>query len=271
MRLTGPASRHFDPALVEAPDRRGEVAWSLFNQHYHRLQTLPWSRINEGVAMPWHRRAARLVMAWFIQRTGAILDLRRKAALLSRFPIPRDPDVIFFGAEVGWEAALIRALFGDGGRLVLVDCDPLAYQRFCDAPPTLTVRGPGGRPLVLRRDRAEYVRADFFEHDEPGAFDVGLDWGLLEHFRGERKAAVLRRFGRFLRDGGVQLSAVPRDSLSTRIFYRAFGDELNFGYRELLEMPELEAALASGGFEVVARAQTPTTCVALSRPVGGAA
>jgi hypothetical protein len=28
-----PRLPHFDPALVEAPDRRGEVAWSLFNQH----------------------------------------------------------------------------------------------------------------------------------------------------------------------------------------------------------------------------------------------
>jgi hypothetical protein len=267
MRTTGPPSRHFDPARVEAPERRGEVAWSLFNEHYHRLQTLPWSRINEGAALPFHRRAARLLMAWFIQRTGAVLDLRRKAAVLARFPIPRDPDVIFFGAEVGWEAALVRALFGDGGRLVLVDCDPAAYRRFLEAPAALEVRGPGGRRLVLSRERAEYVRADFFEHDEPAAFDVGLDWGLLEHFPGERKTPVLARFRDFLRDGGVQISAVPRDAFGTRAFYRAFGDELNFGYRELLEMDELEAALVRGGFEVLARAETPTTCVALSRPV----
>lgn len=269
MRLTGPLSRHYDEALVVAPERRGQVAWSQFNQHYQRLQTEHWSAINRGTDHPWHRRIKRLVMAWFIQRTGAILDLRRKARILSRLPLPRDPDVVFFGAEVGWEAMLVRALFGDGGRAVLVDCDPAALERFDDAPRELVVRAPRGVPgreLVLRRDdRIEYVEADFFDWSEPGGFDVGIDWGLLEHFPGARRQAVIGRFLASLRPGGYQISAVPRDSFSARSFYRTFPDELNFGYRELMRMDEHVAGLEAGGMEVVRRVTTPTTCVALAR------
>lgn len=270
MRVTEPLSRHFDRALVVDPERRGSVAWSQFNQHYHRLQLEPWSRINRGTDHPWHRRLRRLVMAWFIQRTGALLDLRRKARIISRFPLPRDPDIVFFGAEVGWEAVLIQELFGAGGRVVLVDCDPAAYQRYLEAPRELQVRAPRGfgrRTLTLRRDpaRIEYVQADFFDWCEPQAFDVGIDWGLLEHYPGARKAAVMARFQACLRDGGHQITAVPRNSFPTRSFYATFSDELNFGYRELASMAELGAMLEDGGFEVVRRVTTSTTCIALAR------
>ena len=58
---------------------------------------------------------------------------------------------------------------------------------------------------------------------------------------------------------------MPRDTWSVRTFYRVFADELNFGYRELMSQDELDRALVAGGFEVIARAATPTSCVALSR------
>lgn len=270
MRLTEPLSRHFDEALVVEPERRGGVAWGQFNEHYHRLQLEPWSRINRDTDHPWHRRVRRLVMAWFVQRTGALLDLKRKARIISRFPLPRDPDIVFFGAEVGWEAVLVQALFGAGGRVVLVDCDPMAFRRYQEAPPELEVRAPPGFPtrtLTLRRDpaRIEYVQADFFDWCEPDAFDVGIDWGLLEHYPGPHKRAVMARFQRCLRAGGQQITAVPRDSLPTRSFYRTFSDELNFGYRELASMDEFAVMLEDGGFEVIERVATSTTCVALAR------
>lgn len=267
MHVTRPLSRHFDESFVEAPDRRGEVAWSLFNRHYQRLQYEHWSRINRGTDHRLPRRLQRLAMAWFIQRTGAMLDLARKARVLSDFPLPRDPDIVFFGAEVGWEAALVQALFGAGGRVVLVDCDPAAHQRYLEAPRRMRVR-LGARVLGLRRDpeRIEYVRSDFFDWCEPAAFDVGIDWGLIEHYPGARKRAVLERFAANLRPGGVEISAVPRDSASTRAFYRTFTDELNFGYRELLSPAEHAAILRDGGFEVLRQVATATTCVALARP-----
>jgi hypothetical protein len=273
VKVTGPLSRHYDQALVVAPERRGEVAWGQFNRHYHRLQHDHWSTINRGTDHPWYRRLKRLAMAWFIQRTGGFLDLRRKAKVISRFDLPRDPDVVFFGAEVGWEAVLVQALFGDGGRVVLVDCDPEAYQRFLDAPTEMVVKAPRGLPgreLVLRRDpdRIEYVQEDFFDWCEPEAFDVGIDWGLLEHFPGDRKLDVMKRFQACLRPGGHQISAVPRDAMSTRSFYKTFPDELNFGYRELMTMAELADLLERGGFELVQRVTTPTTCIALGTRSG---
>lgn len=273
MHVTAPLSRHYDAAAVVAPERRGAVAWGLFNEHYERLQTAPWQRINDGVARPLWLRWLRAVMARSVQRSGVLLDLERKAEVLSRLPIPPNPDVVFFGAEVGWEALLVQALFGGGGRVVLVDCDPRAHERFLAAPAEKRVRAPRGWPepeLILRRDRAEYVLGDFFEVAEPGAFDVGIEWGLLEHFPGEAKTAVLRCFRDWLRPGGLEVSAVPRDTWSVRAFYRVFADELNFGYRELMSPDELDRALVAGGFEVIARAATPTSCVALSRVGGGA-
>lgn len=270
MHLTAPLSRYFDPATVVAPERRGAVSWSQFNQHYERLQHGPWSRINDETRYPWPRRLMRLAMAWSIQRSQALLDLRTKARVLRDFPLKRDPDIVFFGAEVGWEALLVQALFGNGGRVVLVDCDPAAYQRFLNAPPELRVPAPPGWPepdLVLRRDpdRITYLREDFFDAREPGGFDVGIDWGLIEHFQGDRRQEAMRCFQRWLRPGGLQISAVPRDAFSTRLFYELFSDELNFGHRELMTAPELATALASGGFEPIRQLATPTTCIALSR------
>lgn len=273
MYVTRPLSVHFDSSLVVAPERRGGVAWQQFNQHYARLQRDPWFKINAGCDHPWYRRLVRLFMAWSIQRSGALLDLSTKAEVISRFPIPADPNIVFFGAEVGWEAALVRALFGDGGRTVLIDCDPSAHRRFLSAPERLRVRAPTGWEtsyLTLERahPKTEYVQADFWDHKEPREFDVGIDWGLLEHYPGSQKAGVLAQFRRFLVDGGVELTAVPRDTLGTRWFYRAFSDELNFGYRELLSQSEFSDLLRGGGFEVLREVATPTTCVALARVSG---
>lgn len=274
MRVTGPQSRDFDAAGVVDPARRGGVAWDQFNRHYERLQVDSWRRINRRRRYGPARAVQRLVMAWFIQRSGAILDLDRKAEMLSRFPIPADPDVVFFGAEVGWEAALVQALFGDGGRVVLVDADDAAYERFRNAPRELEVRAPsnrGERRLRLVRDpeRIEYVRRDLFDWSEPAAFDVGIDWGLVEHFEGDRKRALLRRFQEFLRPGGLEITAVPRDSFWTRSFYDAFTDELNFGYRELMSPEEHVAVLRGAGWEIVQSTATATTSVALARKPSG--
>ncbi len=273
MHLAGPPSTHFEPSLVIAPERRGAVAWSQFNQHYERLQAGPWWRINEGTRYSWTRRLARLAMAWSMERSEALLDLGTKARVLRGFPLPRDPDVVFFGAEVGWEALLVQALFGDQGRVLLVDVDPAARRRFDNAPRELRVPAPRGWPereLVLRRDpkRIEYLEEDFFAVREKGAFDVGIDWGLVEHFEGERRRAVMRCFQEWLRPGGLQITAVPRDALSTRAFYRVFSDELNFGYRELMTPEELARALSAAGFESMVQVTTSTTCIALSRVRG---
>ncbi len=267
MRVTGPLSKDFDESLVIAPEHRGGVAWAQFNRSYERLQVESWTKINAGAARPWWRKLQRLSVAWFLQRREALLDLRGKAAMLSTFDLKKDPDIVFFGAEVGWEAAIVQALFGDQGRVVLVDCDPVAYERYKHAPQERRIKAPRGWPqseLLLRRDpaRIEYVRQDFFEWQEPGAFDVGIDWGLIEHFPGDSKTAVVQRMRRMLRADGRQVSAVPRDTLSIRLFYSAFCDELNFGYRELMSMNEFVTELEKGGLAVQQKIATATTCLA---------
>lgn len=264
------STHHREDAVVE-PDNRGAVAWALFNRHYSRLQTTRWSEINHGRAYPWHLRWVRLVMAWAIQRNDAILDLRSKARIIARMPIPRDPDIVYFGAEAGWEAALVQALFGDGGRVVLIDNDEAAYQRFLGAPRELGVRAPRGfgtGELIVRRDpqRFEYIRQDFFSWQQDRSFDVGIDWGLIEHFPAARKLALMRAMQAFLRDDGVQISAVPRNTPGTRLFYWAFRDELNFGYRELMSPREHRAVLTRGGYEVLRTFAHPSTCIACARP-----
>ncbi len=270
MRPTRHRSRHFDEALVVDPDNRGQVAWSQFNQHYHALQTTPWSQINRAHRYPWHRRLVRLAMAWVIQKNDAITALRDKARWFWRMPIPQDPDIVFFGAEVGWEAALLQAMYGDGGRVVLIDSDEQAYERFRAAPVERRVRAPRGfgtKDIIVRRnlDRIEYVREDLFDWREDGAFDVGIDWGLVEHFSEPRKLDLMRAMQRFLRDDGIQISAVPRNTAATRAFYWAFRDELNFGYRELMSPRELTELLERGGYEPGAMLTSPSTCVAWSR------
>lgn len=270
MRVTGERSKHFDEALIVHPDKRGQVAWSQFNQHYHVLQTTKPSRINEGRGYPWYRRLVRRSMLWVIQRSDAIIDMRGKARWFWKMPIKRDPDIVFFGAEVGWEASLLQALYGDGGRIVLIDSDPEAHARFQRAPTELHVRAPrgfGDRELTITRDldRIEYVQRDIFDWEQPGAFDVGIDWGLIEHFSEARKLALMSKMQTFLRPDGLQISAVPRDTRMSRAFYWAFRDELNFGYRELMSRRELVGILERGGYQPELVMSSPSTCVACSR------
>lgn len=267
MRLTGPMSERFDPDRIVDPTRRGEVAWSDFNQAYHRLQETPWRAINRDRPYGAGRRLLRLFFAWWISRNDAFLDLGRKARAFARLPIGRDPNVVFYGAEVGWEAYVLQAVFGDGGRVVLIDADEEAFARHQSAPPELSVRGPDGPLSVVRSpERTEYVRSDFFDFSAPGAFNVGIDWGLLEHYPGEAKLEVIGRFRENLSPGGLQISAVPRNSFAMRTYYAAFSDELNFGYRELLSRSELVDVWEQAGWRVVDVISSPSTHVAAVTP-----
>ena len=270
MHLTGPLSSQFDPADVKDPERHGGVAWEAFNASYDRFLATPWHAVNRGRRLSLGRRLLRLLAAFVIARNDALHDLAGKAAALARLPIPRDPDVVFFGAESGTEALLVRALFGERGRIVLIDDAEAAYRRFLDAPAEVRLRAPRGFPereIVLRRDKAkiEYVREDFFRADPRGAFDVGIDWGLIEHYDERGKLALLSNFRRFLKPAGIEVSACPRDTRAVRIFYRIFSEELNFGHRELLTPAELRALFARGGFSVVAEAALKGSAIVAAR------
>lgn len=238
------------------------MAWEQFNESFERLQSTPWHQINAGTNHGVFMRLARLFLAYGARRRDMIVDLAGKARALWKLDIPRDPDIVFFGAEVGWEAAIVQALYGDGGRVVLIDNDPAAYERFCNAATERRCRAPrgfGSRELVVTREptKMQYVKQDFFDVQMDGAFDVGIDWGVIEHYPDDRKQAVLQNFKRFLKPGGLEVTSTPRNALAVRLFYRAFRDELNFGYRELMSIGELRAHLERAGFRAERQVSLP--------------
>ena len=231
--------------------------WTAFNERLDRLLASDWRRVNDRTSCGLPRRLLRLALACAQQKRNSIMDFRGKLRTFSQMNIPANPDIVYFGAEVGWEAAMIQALFGSGGKVLLIDRDPAAYERFLKAPAEVRVpapRGWGHPRVVVRRDlsRIEYLRQDFFEVDRSPSFDVGIDWGLIEHYEDAGKRAVLDLFKVFLKPGGLQISSCPRDCLAVRLFYRAFSDELNWGYRELMTLDELSAHLTNSGYRIEA-------------------
>ena len=258
MRVTLPLARGFDPAQVKDPERTGAVDWARFNANFEKFLNTPWREINRGYRGPRWIRVLRLALARAQHRRDAVHDFEGKLAALARLRVPPDPSIVFFGAEAGWEAAILQALFGAGGEVVLIDEDPAAYERFLTAPRKVRARAPRGwddRWIDVERDLEgwSYLRKNFFDVAPPGRFDVGLDWGLIEHFNDSGKRRLVTHFRRFLKPGGIQISSCPRDRLAVRLFYRAFSDELNVGYRELMTLRELVQRVESAGGVIESR------------------
>jgi hypothetical protein len=270
MRRTLPPSRHFDPGNVKHAEQTGAVDWSSFNSSFENLLGKSWRDVNDAADCSLGRRLLRVVLAFQQQRRNAILDFEGKLRVFSNLKIPPNPDIVHFGAEVGWEAAILQKLFGDRGRVLLIDSDPKAYERFLRAPRSVRVRMPlrsKRRWIDIDRnpERVEYVREDFYRAKSLGAFDVGIDWGLIEHYDDAGKQSLISLFRGFLRPGAVQICACPRDRLAVRLFYRAFADELNFGYRELMSLKELRAHVARGGCRVEAAYRLPAHNIVVYR------
>ncbi|MDE3262321.1 MAG: class I SAM-dependent methyltransferase [Acidobacteriota bacterium] len=262
MWVTRPLARGFDPDRIKDPERSGEVDWALFNANFERFLNTPWWRVNRGYRGPPWLRLLRLGIACAQRQRDAIHDFAGKTAALARLRVPPDPSIVFFGAEAGWEAAILQAIFGAGGEVVLIDEDPAAHDRFLHAPVSVRVRAPrrSGRPeLLVKRDldRWRYLRQNFFDVTPEPRFDVGIDWGLIEHFPDPGKANLIAHFRKFLKPGGLQISSSPRDRLAVRLFYRAFANELNTGYRELMTLPELTECIEEAGGVIEHRLTLP--------------
>ena len=273
MRLALPPSRDFDPRAVKHAEQTGDVDWTRFNSSFERLLGTSWREVNQDTDCGFSRRLLRLFLAFRQQRRNAILDFEGKLRVFSRLSLPANPDIVHFGAEVGWEAAILQALFGDRGKVLLIDSDPMAYQRFLNAPASVRVRMPWRskrRWIDINRnpERIEYVREDFYQVKAPGAFDVGIDWGLIEHYDDPGKQSLISLFRSFLRPGGLQICACPRDRLAVRLFYRAFADELNFGYRELMTLDELSDHVERNGCRLETRHRLPAHSIVVYRAAG---
>lgn len=255
MRLTLPLSRDLDLDKIPDPKRTGAVDWTQFNTNFEHLLSTRWRDVNQGAHCSRPRRLLRLLLAFLQQKRNAVLDFEGKLRVLSKLRIPPNPDIVYFGAEAGWEAAILQALFGSEGKVVLIDQDPMAYQRFLHAPHSIRVRAPRhwNEPrFLVERDPAamQYVRQDFFEFETDTKFDVGIDWGLIEHYDDVGKLELVARFRDFLKPSGLQICSCPRNRLAVRLFYRAFAEELNVGYRELMTLGELVALLQRTGCRI---------------------
>ena len=106
-------------------------------------------------------------------------------------------------------------------------------------------------------DRWRYLRQNFFDVAPEPRFDVGIDWGLIEHFPDPGKRKLITHFRKFLTPGGLQICSSPRDRLAVRLFYRAFADELNTGYRELMTLRELVERIEGAGGVIEHRRHPP--------------
>ena len=211
-------------------------------------------------------------LAWRSSNNAAtrFSTLKGKLRAFSGLKLPPNPDIVHFGAEVGWEAAILQALFGDRGRVLLIDSDPMAYQRFLRAPPSARVRTGWPRKrrsIDIHRnpERIEYAREDFYRVPARGDFDVGIDWGLIEHYDDLGKQSLISLFRTFLKPGAVQICSCPRNRLAVRLFYRAFADELNLGYRELMTVKELSNHVERNGCVIEARHRLPAHNIVVYR------
>lgn len=255
MRQTRPLSGNLDLDTIPDPKRTGAVDWTQFNTNFEKLLTTPWREANQSVRCSRPRQLLRLLLAFLQQRRDTVLDFEGKLRVLSKLSIPPNPSIVYFGAEAGWEAAILQALFGRGGKVVLIDQDPMAYQRFLHAPRIVRVRAPRGwkEPwVIVERDpnAVQYVRKDFFEFQTDTKFDVGIDWGLIEHYDDDAKLELIALFRNFLKPSALQICSCPRDHLAVRLFYYAFAEELNMGYRELMTLDELVAVLQRAGCQI---------------------
>jgi 2-polyprenyl-3-methyl-5-hydroxy-6-metoxy-1,4-benzoquinol methylase len=82
-------------------------------------------------------------------------------------------------------------------------------------------------------------------------FDIVLSVGLLEHFPDEFKPLCLDMHRRFLRPGGAVILTTPRIQARSKLFYTLFAEDLNFVYRELMDIRHLGLYVYENGLDIV--------------------
>ena len=210
---------------INAAPVHGEFDWTGYfsaRQHASILDGLDCRGLLNGV------RA-------LLREDSAVLTLsltRVLRALLKHTPLDA-PRILELGAATGYLTRWL--LHRHGGRATLVDNSPGSYAAYQATQDPI-------------KEHIEYVQGDLFSVDLPRDYDLTCSFGLIEHF--VDKTEVLAAHRRFLKQGGRSLIIIPLDSTLTRVFYEVHPEQ-NLGYRELLTVPELKAALTGAGFEVL--------------------
>ncbi|AUS78765.1 class I SAM-dependent methyltransferase [Actinoalloteichus sp. AHMU CJ021] len=261
-------------------------AWKMFNRSFqHLFDTDPVAARAEAfraagirlrrAELDAARRAIGEVARWTVwnqaHRVGdTVWDPRAKRSLFDGLDLRR-PRVLFLGAADGYEAMLLSAMY-PGGESVLVDYDDYCRDhRFGSFPtdyPFLGVDPATGSPRVWHRDQMDlsYLVSDIRDLDFGPEFDVVVSIGLVEHFPDEHKPEAFDWHRRFLRPGGYAILTTPRVALRTRMFYRLFGDLMNFSYRELQTVEQLGLYAHENGFEVLRHGEIKTHNGVVCRP-----
>jgi SAM-dependent methyltransferase len=222
LRRLGDAAGHFHPAQMS------EALEDI-------IQSIVWNRI--------HRVE------------DAVWDPRGKRALFAGLEVER-PNILFLGAADGYEAMQLLAMY-PGGHAVMVDYDDYCRtHRFGEFPADYPFLGSDPSTSGLHVWYREQMAIDFEVADIRNLkygreFDIVLSVGLLEHFPDEHKPMCLDMHRRFLKPGGVVILTTPRLQMRSKLFYTLFADDMNFVYRELMDIRHMGLYLYENGFEIL--------------------
>jgi hypothetical protein len=250
------------------PVREG---WQRFNRSFHRffVADLPEEqrRVRDELAGALARldvQGARETIAELVQLAvwnrvhrveDAVWDPRGKRALFGGLDVRR-PRILFLGAADGYEAMQLAAMY-PGGDVVLVDYDDFCrtdrFGRFPERYPFLGTDPATGHARVWYREEMpiSFEVADIRDLRYGREFDLVVSVGLIEHFPDAHKPEAFEFHRRFLRPGGYAIITTPRDQLRGRAFYTIMADQMNYGYRELMDIRQLGLYAYENGFEIL--------------------
>ncbi len=241
-------NRSFHSLFVgDVPERTAEARRRLVR----RLRGLDLAGVRQTL-----RELVQLRIWNHVQRVeDAVWDPRGKRALFEGLDVDR-PEILFLGAADGYEAMQLLAMY-PGGHAVLVDYDDFCrterFGKFPERYPFLGRSHTTGAWEVFRRPEMEidFEVADIRDLRYGREFDIVLSVGLIEHFPDEIKPMVFEWHRRFLKPGGYAVITTPRKQWKARAFYLTMGELMNFGYRELMDAPQLGLYCYENGLEIL--------------------
>ncbi|NJK43635.1 MAG: class I SAM-dependent methyltransferase [Pleurocapsa sp. SU_196_0] len=241
-------NRNFHELFIsDVPRRQTDSAKRLLNT----LATLNFSALPEAIQEFLEVRVWNKVH----RIEDAIWDPRGKRALFEGLEVNK-PRILFLGAADGYEAMQLLAQY-PGGHAVLVDYDAFCRdERFGNFPRDYPFLGKNPRTGTwdvhhVQDMSLEFVVSDIRDLDFDEKFDIVLSVGLLEHFPDEMKPQCVDWHRRFLKPGGYVVMTTPRKQFKSRLFYQVMGDLMNYGYRELMDTPQLGKYAFDNGLEIL--------------------
>lgn len=143
--------------------------------------------------------------------------------------------ILELGAATGFLTRFLIAKYNCSG--VLIDKNEESYHAYLKSCQGMDVR-----------DSIEYYVEDVFKFKSKEKYDLVCSFGLIEHFYDKQK--IMNAHKKFVKPGGIIMILVPLDTPLTRVFYEVH-QELNPGYRELLNKEEFCEILVQSGLKII--------------------